>query len=868
MENLRRIIGMYFQNISSHNILRSEVHYEEFKKEDFDALSKSVFPCLSDTDTDALYAYLKHNVEEGENGLNVFMMLKLIANEFVTIRNDKPICYYNKILKWRELTKSIGEDLPICAFLAYRTQKTGYVWTDFEWDVVIGHDNMQLNRIMQRGISDNHFHLFGSAPAFQLIWLKLMNHLVGEKYVKALEEIDREKRRTRVHYSKQYKEDSLVQMHFQATLIRAMIFSYIENIRIDSERDGREYIRENYQKITNILREESSKDIWCLELQNYLYSLKHIKKCSQNDETGDYANLGLGAGSVNHEFEGERALIYHMLCGEVDGEPIPIFMMNWFYAYLAIQVKFREELVQVNDTIGFENFSQYTKRKGKFFYTALEDEKMIQHAVRGSFEPGNLKSLELRITPCKTAEENRTWIKTCDRIINACMKNEQRDTLLEDVLGLENQECLRHIYYVFHFPKKADEELDAKDGFVHTCRHDRFRKELNRKTKELISFREKYPKEASRVLGIDACSQEIGCRPEVFAIAFEKLANHVVQGEEAYNIKQWKITYHVGEDARDFTDGLRAIDEAIRFLKMGNGDRLGHATFLGMDVRTWYAEKRNVVYLSLQDYLDNVVWLYYKLIEFQIPQSDNLKSYLLAEYERCFKMLYGSCMENYYLSYGIHTYYEAWKNRDKNPHLYRYGEYKGNELDDWGENTSKYVKEEKWYNKKEILQLLYYYHYSADVRCGKNHPQKIRIPELYVDGVEKVQRALQQYIAEKGICVEANPSSNLVISSMKRYGEHPISNIYNMGLINSSEELMECPQIHVSINTDDKGVFHTSLENEYALMGRAMEQIKDENGIYKYRKQMVYDWLERIRQNGNQQSFLNDVADTPMYENM
>ena len=36
----------------------------------------------------------------------------------------------------------------------------------------------------------------------------------------------------------------------------------------------------------------------------------------------------------------------------------------------------------------------------------------------------------------------------------------------------------------------------------------------------------------------------------------------------------------------------------------------------------------------------------------------------------------------------------------------------------------------------------------------------------------------------------------------------------------------------------------------------ALEQMKDNEGQYIYQKQMVYDWLERIRQNGNQQSFL------------
>lgn len=51
------------------------------------------------------------------------------------------------------------------------------------------------------------------------------------------------------------------------------------------------------------------------------------------------------------------------------------------------------------------------------------------------------------------------------------------------------------------------------------------------------------------------------------------------------------MTYHVGEEWKDVADGLRAIDEAILFLNMGNGDRLGHATVLGIDIEDWYQKK-------------------------------------------------------------------------------------------------------------------------------------------------------------------------------------------------------------------------------------------------------------------------------------
>ena len=58
-----------------------------------------------------------------------------------------------------------------------------------------------------------------------------------------------------------------------------------------------------------------------------------------------------------------------------------------------------------------------------------------------------------------------------------------------------------------------------------------------------------------------------------------------------------------------------------------------------------------------------------------------------------------------------------------------------------------------------------------------------------------------------------------------------------------------------SINTDDRGVFHTSLENEYALLASSIENLRDKNGEKLYTPQQVYEWLDRIRVMGNYQVF-------------
>lgn len=82
--------------------------------------------------------------------------------------------------------------------------------------------------------------------------------------------------------------------------------------------------------------------------------------------------------------------------------------------------------------------------------------------------------------------------------------------------------------------------------------------------------------------------------------------------------------------------------------------------------------------------------------------------------------------------------------------------------------------------------------------------------------------------------------------------------MYNRDITWDVEKLEESPQINVSVNTDDRGVFHTSLENEYALLACAMEKVRDEEGNLRFNRQNIYQWIDNIREMGNLQSFSSE----------
>lgn len=843
MYNLDEVVKTYYNSVNTHSILNGDIQYGQFPERDFLMLSKNHFHQYSDTENDQLYQYIKDSIEkeghpfsgmQNRSGLNVFAALEELSEQLLTMENNHPLCIYRKLLRFRKVTQYVEEDLLVCAFLAMRYKRYRMDCKDFAWNTTIRHNNDQLYAVMKKKISENHFHLYGSAPIFHLIWIELMNHVMpGDSLVKLSEKLERNQRVTRQHYSIHYREDRFISRILKAALIRVCLVRYCIGCELEMQR---------LSWINEVLLGEVGAEAYGYEIQGLIDITKSYGLVDNNREELDYALYDVQhVASMKAEHfwvGGERWLMYEMLKRELTDGSIPELYCQWFYAYLVIKQSIRCELVQVNEEmVGFENFSIYSGRK-KGVYSNVD--KMIESAVYGSMESGNIRSLEIRVTPKDSAEANAELIASVDAVI-------QRRR--------EGKIPRAAYYFVFHFTKCPDEELPEKGCFSGCyCRHYEKRCSLDKQANAIYHFRENCRGLASNVLGIDACSMEIGCRPEVFAVAFRFLSEHVVP--DIWGIEpvgQLKMTYHVGEDFLDVVDGLRAVDEAVRFLNLQCGDRIGHGTVLGIDVKSWYMFKNNTILISQQDYLDNVVWLYHKLVEYKIEGMEQLCNKLLEQFDTYYSLIYGS--ESHSRG-NIYAYYEAWKLRGDAPYLYMSGKYQKNEGygEEWLVNR-KYPKDFSARDREDVCCLYYRYHYDWKVREQGSHSIEVYLLPIYVEGVAAVQKAMQKEIAAWGIGIEANPSSNLAISTIQGYDEHPIVQMYNKDLTWDVEKLSACPQINVSINTDDKGIFHTSLENEYALMACALEQVKDNKGNNVYNRQMIYQWLDNIREMGNIQSF-------------
>ena len=477
---------------------------------------------------------------------------------------------------------------------------------------------------------------------------------------------------------------------------------------------------------------------------------------------------------------------------------------GYFYLYLLIKNRIRQELEHTNLQVGFLNFKHYQDRKTSFISKkGLVYRNYHNFVVQSSCYKENDK-LELRIGGKQSlADLNNLTFKPNLFSITPLSKETLNDRL--------------SIVYSFY---KASKDKALQQNSI---RYASFRNQIMQKCFELVDeHRKSYP---IRLTGVDAAGNELNCRPEVFAHAFRYLREFGGLGR----------TYHVGEDFYDLIDGLRAIDEAITFLEFGKNDRLGHALALGVNPYDYYNHRRYNIVVPQQNLLDNYVWLYHQI------KANNVKtpSSMLLEIENRASFLY---YQIGYKNFSMLKCWHAWLLR---------GEEDEEENDSpWGKTAfSKcaFVKNARFDTEAVNMNLQYNHNPLIKQKGAKVIEEKL--PKGIEEIVEALQGVMIRKISEKGIAIESNPSSNICIGPFEKYEDLPLFNFAPM------EQNVRTSVVNVSVNTDDRGVFATSLYHEFSLIAAALFKQKDKDGNRLWSNEAIYDYIDRLRSNGFYQRF-------------
>lgn len=830
---------------------------------------------LHRTDDEAQYMaeHFRRRMTSPDSGDSVFEMLRLYAQNLLTAQGNEPLCRYQQVLRWRTLSLSLGQDLLTTAFAAAEDIRNGRERSDFNWPAIIRTDNGKLGQLVARGVSENHFHLTGSTRLFSLSWACMMNH-PGRIHAffqdGAVREAFSERLNLAVSGNPTEKLIPWQELLLYAAFLRASLFT-----RCMDGAPNPEIVRKLDASPQKLLSE--TKDI--VAVLRFSYGAKILQQNGRG-KVLDYAiteKLDDYRTSHNRLLAGERHFLYRCFrncyCGLFNE-----MEKDLFYLYLLIQNQFRSELVQVNERIGFQNFARYQDRKGLFWepFPEYVDES-IRLAVNATLQSGSVRSLEARICPAKTPKAQKTRIVETDRAYGFAETGSPLNDAQLDAIGDSP------LFYVLHFPKNRKELYKAGStsawqfsAYAHP-RNSKVRRDTEIQARSIAKSLQNSPYLRKRIRGIDACSNEIGCRPETFATEFRFLRSGLpcnpCSGGHADEKVRLFATYHAGEDFVDILDGLRAIDEAFLFLELGSGDRLGHALALGVNPRDYYNLKDRRLVLPKQELLDNLVWLLFKTQQYDIKIPQRLRETLEKRASGLMAEIgYGTEQDS------LLTYYHAWHLRGDHPRVYQTGVccpqsgqysagtgcetgFEGHPL--WqappGSYESFYTQKAdifNFYRSSEMVRgLCRRYHYDADIKQKGREIVPYYIDLQIIPVVEALQNRMQHTLKAAGISIECNPSSNVLIGSFYQYCDHPMFRFNRSRIRVPRWEHEKSADLSISINTDDQGVFDTSLESEYACVALSMERETDDDGNRINSDGTIYDYLDYVRELGNRQTF-------------
>lgn len=759
-------------------------HTNSFITGDFVKLASWNARAFTKSELRYLQEYIKQECQCGKTPRwhHMLSLLHKFTTKCLINNAGTPIVKFNSLQDWRELTLLLGEDLLTTAFLAFNHNSGGNSPISFDWPNIISHNHSNINIELNQGICDTHAHLKASADIFELTWMDFMNRLINrdEDYRKVLYMADMQIQYRRDQQNFEFRK--IVQM---AAILRLHIFetltgkkTAVSNAKIIQILDDDVYRTKHLVDFESRIRSYQTDD-------NKIFNITH-----------EYAILRKPSSNIYAIHSGERELLYNFFSRYFNNESQVIKLADLLFLYISLKIRVRKEFIQTNPLVGFENFKMYESRKTKF---CSDDFKNIfpLYAIQSSIRPDTADKMEARVTPFGIPEQD-------------VRKSIDGSTVRFDIDD-------NNLTYIIHFIKRSEQVEHKK---YYGLRYDycqKYRDEIDNILNDarLRHDARPYSHPVYKIVGIDAAGAEIDCSPAVFGQIYRYARLRGITN----------LTYHVGEDFYDLCDGLKAIDDAIRFLHLENKSRLGHAIALGISAPKYYERRGYQTIMSRQRLLDTLTWIY-KTIALD---GGKMSAYFSEELENKTLEIYGRI--GYRMPFNIDTYYMSMMLRSDNFNQIGQHSY-------WGraslcqDQLCTQARE-----NKNAIALCHEFLTSKEVwEKGNVIETYTYLPEI-VEIASALQVYLQHIVLNKGIVIETNPSSNVVIGPIDEYGEHTIHQFIKKGII-------------ASINTDDKGIFSTSLYNEYSLYANSVRLMGvNDTEIVKH--------INEIRKNAENSRFLS-----------
>ncbi len=783
--------------------------------------------------------------------------------------------------------------------------------------------------------SDNHFHL-GGANSFAYRLHKILQNPLSLDQTN----IPQNKTLKALHKKVDFKI-----IAYGTSILEQMIFSYIlrnsHNYRHYKGIDYTHVFQKQFQTFAKGMINQDVQTIKKIEISETYYNHNNKEKIRKSDipslltirpkgniqdispyTKNDYFNTLIAKVIKNnqqHNIQKADKILWVLMCEIMYTHQNPI-LKDAIYVYIVLRNILHSLIVQQQKQGGLRYFSSYSQsslRRAKKDYEFIDSFRSI---LSSSFKMNIEGRINMQYQPEKYAEEMAKWVSAFD-LVNKELENNSKEK--------------NNLSFMFHFQKKEEVEKITKKPIYTKGRYHNFRKEIFKQSKALMKFmksskyrkydaieqtdikkRKKYDL-ISYISGIDAASKEDKVPPEVFAPIYRYIRNSIelsmIPFENAISINQkldntnklFQFSYHVGEEFKDLTTGIRNIFEAIVFLGFRKGDRLGHALALGMSPQKYF-QKHKITVTSTEEQFDNAVFGYYLLDSFSEDHTLKYDFYQKA-------MKFGSniyrgdyTMDNYInawllrrnsptnLQKFMNTYWSYSKN-DKYKHitdpnekikLYELFKLEGEicafaseseddhaylHNDDFLLTLKRVMHEDKFYFKMSLpdifniklpfedkvctryewaqkdpkaWELLLRYNFDTEVK--KRGSSKIDAKPYKANYIEVIQDIImEELIAKRDIIIEVMPTSNILNSDLESYRHHPMFRFKPVGDLKEFNNFnIRNTKLRTIISTDNPGFQATSYINELFLILQA--------GIKRgYSSEKMESYLKEIIELGN-----------------
>lgn len=502
-----------------------------------------------------------------------------------------------------------------------------------------------------------------------------------------------------------------------------------------------------------------------------------------------------GIGTLGYSLEDEL-LFYTLLLKHISIKKSES-LAKLFHYYMLIKGQALSFVVMQQSQVGFSQFQLITDNTFRYRLETLYKKRFLQLALGN--ERKVVRLIEGRFSPKKTVGDNCNLVS---RIIRGF------DKACSEASGsLDNNSLI----LIAHFIKRPEKEKEKE----HDIRNYYLRKDLKQRAIALMMLINDHPKLGKFIKGVDAAASEFDARPEVFAPTFVYLRGAGIS----------HFTYHAGEDFCHLVSGFRAVYEAVSFLHLQSGDRLGHCVALGIAPELWLQKAGDICYISRGEWLDDLVFVWYLVKRGCLQLSQSVLYNVERRIEELAEVIYGDI-------YHPHELSDAWLLREYVPQE-ELNDYHPKYTPESRQNNKRVIKYANDDNKMRVAilwrkyheRLLFWHNATGNrepVGCRFRYDELIRIENGEIFGVQElkqIQALLLELLSEKNIIIEALPSSNLRISYYDNLRDYHLKHWLND---DNKDSLLPT----VVLGSDDPGIFMTNIYNEYALTYLHLKQNK------------------------------------------